>query len=187
MSIRCIDNVYMSHTKHCGHLGSDLYKSSPFCFVSDFVVLTAGKRSYTRRTHSLTVVRRAVTRIVDSCDELGTWITKNIHTSHRNKRQVVTHHRHRKIITAMSVLAMRASAHTERLTRFDTNSDVIGIDNRCSGCISHVQDDFMDTLHPTTRVIRGFGGSRTMTVSIGTLHWSWDDDKQWSIPHVHDP
>jgi hypothetical protein len=145
-------------------------------FVSDFVVLTEEKRQYIRRTDRMTVARRAATRIFASCDELGTWITENIHTSQRITRRPVTKHRHRKIITAMSVLAMRANAHTERMTRFDTDSDVIGIDNRCSGCISHVRDDFIDTLRPTTRVIRGFGGSRTMNVSIGTLQWSWDDD-----------
>jgi hypothetical protein len=164
-------------------------------FVSDFVVLTDEKRQYVRRTDRMTIARRAVavarraaTRIFASCDELGTWITENIHTSQRITRRAVTKHRQRKIITAMSVLAMRANAHTERITRFDTDSDVIGIDNRCSGCISHVRSDFIDTLRPTTRVIRGFGGSRTMNVSIGTLQWSWDDDNgqshTFTIPKV---
>jgi hypothetical protein len=53
----------------------------------------------------------------------------------------------------------------------------VGIDNRCSGCISHVREDFIGLLQPTRRVIKGFGGSRMMNVSIGTLRWSWEDDQ----------
>jgi hypothetical protein len=32
-------------------------------------------------------------------------------------------------------------------------------------------------MQPTTRTIRGFAGSRTVNVSIGTLQWEWEDDK----------
>ena len=79
---------------------------------------------------------------------------------------------------AMTVLAMQANATiaTERTTQFDTDSETIGIDNRCSGCISHVKEDFVGKLRPTDRVVKGFAGTRTMNVQVGTLRWSWEDE-----------
>ena len=60
--------------------------------------------------------------------------------------------------------------------RFDTDSDDIGIDNRCSACISHVESDYFEgPLRKSDRVVKGFGGSRTRNVKIGTLKWSWED------------
>ncbi|KAI2497426.1 hypothetical protein MHU86_17084 [Fragilaria crotonensis] len=79
---------------------------------------------------------------------------------------------------AMTVLAMQANATiaTERKTQFDTDSETIGIDNRCSGCISHVKEDFVGKLRPTDRVVKGFAGTRTTNVQVGTLRWSWEDE-----------
>ncbi len=78
----------------------------------------------------------------------------------------------------MTVLAMQANATiaTERKTQFDTDSEMIGIDNRCSGCISHVRDDFVGELRRTDRVVKGFAGTKTTNVQVGTLRWSWEDD-----------
>lgn len=47
--------------------------------------------------------------------------------------------RKRATLTPMTVLAMQVNAtiSTERKVRFDTDSAIIGIDNRCSACISH--------------------------------------------------
>ena len=87
-------------------------------------------------------------------------------------------HRHRSAVTAMSVLAMQArtAIATERSVRFDTDSSLVGIDNRCSGCISHMNEDFIGELKPSNRVVKGFGGSRTTDVHVGTIRWSWEDD-----------
>lgn len=78
----------------------------------------------------------------------------------------------------MTVLAMQANATIacERRAQFDTDSDTIGIDNRCSGCISHVRDDFVGALQPSGRVVKGFAGTKTSNVQIGTLRWSWEDE-----------
>jgi hypothetical protein len=78
----------------------------------------------------------------------------------------------------MTVLAMQANATiaTERKTQFDTDSETIGIDNRCSGCISHVRDDFVGELRRTDRVVKGFAGTKTTNVQVGTLRWSWEDE-----------
>jgi hypothetical protein len=52
----------------------------------------------------------------------------------------------------MSVLAMQAhvTVMSERETHFDTDSANIGIDNRCSACISHVESDFEGLLCTAT-------------------------------------
>ncbi len=78
----------------------------------------------------------------------------------------------------MSVLAMQAHATVamERQTTFDTDAETIGIDNRCSGCISHIREDFVGELRPSNRVVKGFAGSRTTNVQVGTLRWSWEDE-----------
>ena len=50
--------------------------------------------------------------------------------------------------------------------RFDTDSEPIGIDNRCTGCISHRIEDFDGPLTDSGRAIRGFGGTKMTNVQI---------------------
>jgi len=77
---------------------------------------------------------------------------------------------------ALPVVAMSAeTSHNPRHVRFDTDSGAIGIDNRCTACISHVAEDFEGPLVDSGRTIRGFGGSRTTNIKTGTLRWSWED------------
>ena len=85
-------------------------------------------------------------------------------------------------IIICTALAMQANASpTERVTQFDTDSVPIGIDNRCSACISHKAEDFIGQLQDSPKVIKGFGGTRTTNVKVGTLSWTWTDDK--GVPH----
>jgi len=70
----------------------------------------------------------------------------------------------------------KETAASERATVFDTDSFQIGIDNRCSGCISHKITDFVGTVRPTNQVIKGFAGSTTRKVMVGTLKWVLEDD-----------
>ncbi len=80
-------------------------------------------------------------------------------------------------LIAMPAVAMQANVkQSERVTIFDTDTQWIGVDNRCSGCTSHIKSDFVGRLNPTKRTIKGFAGSRTVNVSIGTLRWEWKDD-----------
>jgi hypothetical protein len=46
---------------------------------------------------------------------------------------------------AMATLAMssKLGAHAQQLATFDTDSKQIGMDNRCSACISHDVNDFV--------------------------------------------
>ena len=93
----------------------------------------------------------------------------------------------------MQTIAMQASNSTAtkgaRTSRFDTDSVDIGVDNRCSGCISHKIDDFEGPLTDTNRVIKGFGGTKTHNVKVGTLRWKWQDDEgtnhEFRIPNSY--
>ena len=76
----------------------------------------------------------------------------------------------------MAMQARSADA-TQRVIRFDTDSGPLGVDNRCSGCISSFVEDFEGPLYESGRIIKGFGGSRTHGVMTGTLAWKWLDDK----------
>ena len=69
-----------------------------------------------------------------------------------------------------------------RITPFDTDSSTIGIDNRASGCFSHISTDFVGPLQDSNKIVKGFGGTKTSAVKIGTLKWTWLDDtgKTWT-------
>ena len=65
--------------------------------------------------------------------------------------------------------------HTNNAS-FDTNSGPLGIDNRFSGCMFNKSSDFNGKLRPVKRVVKGFGGSGTYNVMMGTLKWNVEDD-----------
>jgi hypothetical protein len=78
-----------------------------------------------------------------------------------------------------AAVAMQANSSTthERMATFDTDSEPIGVDNRCTGCISHPIEDFEGTLVDSNRSIKGFGGNKTANVKIGMIAWKWCSDK----------
>jgi hypothetical protein len=124
----------------------------------------------------------AANRFETLMSALGDWIQVQTQPSNSRKRRIIaTGYRYQRTtqFAAMSVLAMLAHAtvSTERETRFDTDSADIGIDNRCSACISHVESDLEGPLMHCNRVVKGFCGSRTRNVKMGTLKWSWEDDQ----------
>ncbi|CAJ1933458.1 unnamed protein product, partial [Cylindrotheca closterium] len=83
-------------------------------------------------------------------------------------------------LIANSVLAHRTQSEggTHHPARFDTDSLPIGINNRCSFCISDKEYHFED-LRKTQHVIKGFGNRKTIDVMAGTLVWKWlDDDRK---------
>ena len=93
------------------------------------------------------------------------------------------------------VLAMVANQKGHTITKrqrnitFDTDSDSIGIDNRCSACISNVIDDFVGSVTESKRTIKGFGGNRVTNLMMGTILWKWEDDDgkihQFKIPNSY--
>jgi len=94
-------------------------------------------------------------------------------------------HFHGRSLLAWSAVAMAATqANTPRHIMFDTDSSPIGIDNRCTACISHRIEDFVEPPTPTNRVIKGFGGSRMSNVQRGTIKWRWEDDNGQVHDHI---
>jgi hypothetical protein len=79
----------------------------------------------------------------------------------------------------MSVMAYKATTSplgNTAITSFDTDSFHIGIDNRCSACISNDRNDFIGPLKKVSRKVKGFGGATISNVYIGTLAWRIADD-----------
>jgi hypothetical protein len=75
------------------------------------------------------------------------------------------------------VVTMQASGsgHHDNMTMFDMDSALIWVYNRCTGCISHRIKDFEGLLTESNQSIKGFGGSRTANVMIGSIVWKWQD------------
>jgi hypothetical protein len=71
----------------------------------------------------------------------------------------------RTLISALALQAVTATTTTtgkhQIITNFNTDSEPIGVDNRCTVCISHVSSDFVKPLSNSGRIIRGFAGSKT--------------------------
>ena len=84
--------------------------------------------------------------------------------------------KHSRALLANEVITMQAhmSKHTTNAS-FDTNSGPVGIYNQCSGCMSNKSSDFDGKIRPVKQVIKGFGGSRTYNVMMGTLKWKVED------------
>jgi len=66
---------------------------------------------------------------------------------------------------ASAAIAMQASKatnpHGVRIAQFDTDTEEIGINNRCSARINHKIEDFVGPDRVTGKAIKGFEGSRT--------------------------
>ncbi len=83
---------------------------------------------------------------------------------------------------AMTMLIAYSAAELDRMSRasirFDSDGDLVGMDNRASACISDRKTDFKPgTLRPCGRVIKGFGGHIFRDVMVGVLVWRVEDDK----------
>jgi hypothetical protein len=61
-------------------------------------------------------------------------------------------------------------------TQFDTDSAPVGIDNRCSVCMSHLKSDFVGELTETTLAVTGFHCTKQLQVFKGTMLWHIEDD-----------
>lgn len=98
----------------------------------------------------------------------------NRYFSHRKGRPW---NQYKTIISLSTLIAMSSTTHYNTYHSYDTDSVPIGIDNRCSACISHCTDDFVGPLLPCNRVIKGYNGSLTRNIKRGTLRWFWTDDQ----------
>ena len=150
--------------------------------------LTGPFQAYHQRSKTVTrvieawrnILRRTKTRVTQILCKMATYIRTNCQ---RNKTLSRTWMR------CMEIISMEVRTNNlkgARSMRFDTDSTRIGIDNRCSGCISHRVEDFEGPLTDTDKTIRGFGGSRISNIKMGTIRWRWLDDSgavhQFRIP-----
>ena len=77
-----------------------------------------------------------------------------------------------------ALLAQQAQTSKQRRTIIlDTDSQPIGIDNRATAFFSGCIDDFQGPLQDSKRTVKGFGGSRTTGVKIGTAVIRIEDDE----------
>ena len=133
---------------------------------------------------------KAVTTLISTkIDELSR-NTAPIRRSTQSYRHGNFHRRRKsKSIAAMAAVLMVASAQSRQVVhqsaQFDTDSKPIGIDNRCSACISHDIKDFIGPLKESDRTIKGFGGIRhTSQIMVGTIKWKWSDDQGKVHKHI---
>ena len=88
-----------------------------------------------------------------------------------------------------TTIAMMATANevdplnTQQPTTFDTDSEPIGIDNRCTACMSHRIEDFESVPTPVDVVVRGYAGKETGGVMKGVIRWQWTDNA--GMTHTH--
>ena len=67
---------------------------------------------------------------------------------------------------------------------FDSDSALIGIDNRCTACISPDLSDFIEPPEPVDTTLIGFGGAPTTGLRKGTVKWTWTDDTGNQHDHI---
>jgi hypothetical protein len=77
---------------------------------------------------------------------------------------------------AVQANGVQSNYYLETMVIFDTDLVPVGVDNRCTGCISNRIEDFEGPMIESNRAIKGFGGSRTTGIMIGTLAWRWMDN-----------
>ena len=91
------------------------------------------------------------------------------------------------IMVTIAMSANHTAAH--QTMRYDTDSGPVGIDNRCTACISHRVSDFDGLLEDVQFAIKGFGGSRITGIKCGTIMWRWADDNgdehKFCIPNLY--
>jgi len=58
-----------------------------------------------------------------------------------------------------------------QIAAFDTNTELVGIDNRSSLCMSPHRSDFIGKLIKWKRFIKAYGGTKSFDIYIGTIKW----------------
>jgi len=75
-------------------------------------------------------------------------------------------------VVLTAIMALQAQAKPfETLVTFDADAKMVGIDDRASGCISHDETDFIGPLVDCNRVIKGYKGTKSYGLKMGTIRW----------------
>ena len=74
---------------------------------------------------------------------------------------------------ATTAVAMITTIKHYNTSTFDIDSVPVGIDNRCSACISHDINDFVGEVQKLDKIIGGYAGNKTTNFKTGTIRWQF--------------
>ena len=81
------------------------------------------------------------------------------------------------ILMIIASQAQHCAPPSARMANFGPTYKPVGVDNRCTHCISGYASDFIGPLKNSDRTIHGFNGTKTNGIKFGTLTWKWQDDE----------
>ena len=135
--------------------------------------------SPTAMDHAMQAITQAAQAIWLPIEQaINSWPTRHrpqqpSHLLPRRRRQASSASTKLLRLYVSTVVAMAAATREhQEIGPFDTDSHLVGIDNRCSGCITHVRSDIPGALKECNRTIKGYGGVRHFKVWTGTIYWS---------------
>ena len=85
-----------------------------------------------------------------------------------------------------SVMMSTASQQSHNIAEtppFDSDSQLVGVDNRCSTCITNVRSNIPREIVACNQSIKGFRGAKVWNVWMGTIKWDIEDDE--GVTHTH--
>ena len=144
----------------------------PSKYLNDSTYIPKQKRSkgYKLMRELWHITTNAAHRVVCACE---------LKLQGSRKESIQKHTKRSKYFRCMQAVTMEVGASNKQVynMNFDSNSAKVGIDNRCSACMSHIIEDFEGPLTEYNRPIKGFGGTKTYNVKRGTIVWRWMDDQ----------
>ena len=174
------------------HLCQALFLSSAIFILGAMSLLLDSEQSnleYQPKAKRDTMINRTKSKIQSAINILWTKIETtivNLPTRRKPRHFGMLGHKSPRYsprpIQFMAIVAIAMSAsnvienRTNECNPFDTDSGPVGIDNKCSGCITHIRSDIPGEIRECNRAIKGFGGTRVSNVWMGTIHCSWDGD-----------
>ena len=87
------------------------------------------------------------------------------------------------IFSVVMSTAPQQSYNVAEVPPFNTNSQLVGVDNRCSACITNVRSDIPGEIVACNRSIKGFRGAKVWNVWMGMIKWDIGDDE--GVTHTH--
>ena len=103
-----------------------------------------------KRVKVYQLLKRKLNQCINKNEEKIDHIQVKLTSNHRNKNRMrKCKYKSKRYVRIMSysVMALELKAMKRlNVVRFDTDSATVGIDNRCTGCISHVAQDFIGQL-----------------------------------------
>lgn len=116
---------------------------------------------------------------------IDTWVYsfKRVRIKHHQSNGETRSSRNHRYTRAKTVVVMPSTSSPvyDPDISFDSDSRLIGVDNRCSACITHVREDIPGKIVPSNRTIQAFTEKHIHNVYTGTIHWTWEDDE--GVPH----